>query len=73
MSKNLTELTHLFEGDKIPDFDNLKSKFNEKLEKFSNAKKEIEIDIQRLKAEAKSKRDHRKTVQQDVTSKEVMS
>ena len=71
LSKNVTEFTHVFEGGKMPDTEDLKSKFNEKLEKFSNAKKEIEKDIERLKAEVKSKKDHRRNVLQDVTSKEV--
>ena len=55
----------------MPDTEDLKSKFNEKLEKFSNAKKEIEKDIERLKAEVKSKKDHRRNILQDVTTKEV--
>ncbi len=55
----------------MPEPSELKSKFNEKFETISAAKKSVESDIHRLKAEANSKRDHRKNVQQDLTTKEV--
>jgi hypothetical protein len=55
----------------VPEPSELKSKFNEKFETISAAKKSVESDIHRLKAEASSKRDHRKNVQQDLTTKEV--
>ncbi len=71
LSKNCSELSHVFDGEKIPETSRLKSKFNERLEKFSSVKRDVEKEIQRLKAEANSKRDQRKTVQQDVVMKEV--
>ncbi len=73
LSKNCTEFSHVFEGEKIPETSRLKSKFNERLDKFSSVKRDLEKEIQRLKAEANSKRDHRKTVQQDVVTKEVIA
>ena len=66
-----SELSHVFGGEKLPEPISLKSRFDEKFDKFSDAKKKIEVEIQRLKAEANSKRDHRKSFQQDLTGKEV--
>jgi len=71
LSKNCNELSHVFDGKKVPDAADLKSKFDEKFERLSDSKKMVEREIQKLKAEVSSKKDHRKSVQQDLAGKEV--
>ena len=71
LNRLVNELSHVFGGPTLPEPSRLKSGFDDKFEKFSTAKKKIEAEIQRLRAEASSKRNHRKTVEQDLAAKEV--
>jgi hypothetical protein len=61
----------VFEGERVPAAADLKSRFNDRMDKFAAAKKKVERDIEKLKAETGSKKSHRKTVQQDLAAKEV--
>ena len=61
----------MFDGEKVPEANLLKSRFDEKLQQFGEVKRKVEREMQRLKAEISIKKDHRKSVMQDLAGKEV--
>jgi len=50
---------------------NLKQEFIGRLEIYSNAKKNVEKDIQKFRAEINSKKDQKRSLLQDISVKEV--
>ncbi len=55
----------------MPKVDDLKVEYVKRYDGFSNAKRNAERDIQKLRAEISSKKEQRRALQQDITVKEV--